>query len=75
MEMVGHEAIGQQTHGNPFTGFAKQLDEGGEVAVFVEDGAAIVAPVEDVVAKAALGSSCGAWHERPLSPLRKEKQA
>lgn len=63
VEMVGHQAIGEQTHGEAFSRLAQQFDEGGEVAVFLEDGASGVAAVEDVVAVAALASSWVAWHE------------
>ena len=34
----------------------------GEVGFFVEDGAAAIAPVEDVVAVAAQSIACAAWH-------------
>jgi cysteine synthase B len=41
---------------------AEELDEGGEVAVLVEDGAAAIAPVEGMVAVATQGSTGVARH-------------
>jgi len=60
--MIGHQAESEEAHGRAFAGLVQQANEGGEVAVFVEDGAATVAAIEDVVTVAALGGSCGAWH-------------
>jgi hypothetical protein len=51
--MVGHQARGEQTHGCPLPCLAQQLDEGGVIAVVVEDGAATIAAIEDMVAVAA----------------------
>src|SRR5438105_2037602 len=62
MKMVGHEAVSYNPYGRPLFRLAEQRDKGGEVAVFMKDGAAGIAAVEDVIAKAALASTCGAWH-------------
>ncbi len=50
VEVVGHEAVGEQSHGQPDRGFADGLEEGGEVLGLVEDLGSGVTPVEDVVA-------------------------
>ena len=75
MEVVGHQAIGEQAHAASFAGLAQELDEGGEVAVLVKDGAAAIAPVEDMVAIAAQGSACGAWHRGDYQDVAEQKQA
>ena len=62
MELVVHQAIGEETRGNPLAGVAQALDKGIEVAILLENGLAAVAPVEDRVAEAALGRACGAKH-------------
>ena len=62
MEVVGHEAIGQEADRDAFAGLAEQLEEGSEIAVLVEDGAARVPAVENVVAVTAQGSASIARH-------------
>jgi hypothetical protein len=62
VKMVGHQAIRQQPHVGVFTGLAQQLDEGGVIAILAKDRLAAVAPVEYMVAVAALGSACMSRH-------------
>jgi hypothetical protein len=62
VEMVGHQAIGEQTDGHALAGFPDEREEGGVIAVLAEDPLAAIAPVEDVVAIAADGGARGAWH-------------
>lgn len=42
---------------DPFSFIKDKLDESGEVGVFVEDGTAVVATVEDVAARGDKGSA------------------
>jgi hypothetical protein len=75
VKVVGHEAIAEQAHGDALAGFVQEIDEGMKIAIVMEDGAAAVTAIEDVVAIAALGSSCGPWHEvdyRKKQPNRQE---
>jgi hypothetical protein len=62
VEVIRQQAVGEEADRGALAGLAQQVDEGGEVAVLVEEGAAAVAPVEDVVTVAALGSAGVAWH-------------
>ena len=56
MEVIGHEAKSQQGHGDVFAGFAEQAEKGSVISVFVENGTAAIASVEDMVAVTTLGS-------------------
>jgi hypothetical protein len=62
--MIAHETKGQQAHGGVFGGLAEEFAEGGEIAVFVKDGALRVSSVEDMVTVTSLRSAPGAWHGR-----------
>src|SRR5271156_1889874 len=63
VEMVGHQAIPEQTHPRrSLPGLAQQLDKGGEIASLVKHGAAAVSSVEYVVTVAALGRTGGSRH-------------
>lgn len=75
VEMVGHQAIGEQAHGDAFASLTQQFDEGGVIAVFVEDGTAAIAPIEDMVTVAALGTSWVAWHRSDYRVLGTRRQA
>ena len=50
VEMVGHEAVAADAHGEAFAGEGHEIDEGLIVVVVVEDAGAAVAAVDDVVA-------------------------
>jgi hypothetical protein len=62
VKMVGHQAIGEQTHGSSFAGLAEQLEKGIEVPILVEHGAAAVASIEDMVTVATLRSTSSTRH-------------
>jgi hypothetical protein len=66
MEVVGQYAIGQHAHGDGLVGIAHGLEEGLEVAVFVKDLVAGVAPVEDMVANIANRGASRARHAQRL---------
>ena len=51
VEVVGHQAVGEDAHREAFAGQADQLDERRVIVVIVEDGGAGVSSVEDVVAE------------------------
>src|SRR5271155_2901941 len=71
--MVGHQAIADETHARrPLPGLAQQLDKGGVIAFLVKHSAAAVAPVEHVVAVAALGCAWAAWHTTDYRGLGRE---
>jgi hypothetical protein len=70
VEVVGHEAIGQDGHREFLLGLAKGLEEGLIVTILEEDLAVGVATVEDMVAAAADGGAGGAWHADSLARRR-----
>jgi len=55
--MVGHDAIGEQSHRLPLDGLAQHAEEGVVVAIVLEDGGTGVGPVQGVVDKAAFGGA------------------
>jgi hypothetical protein len=63
VEVVGHQAKAQHRQGNLDAGVGQGLEEGVVVPLLVEDLAAAVAPVEDVVTDAARRGSCCAWYK------------
>jgi hypothetical protein len=70
--VVVHQAIGDEA--NPrcaFARLAQELDEGGEIAIFMKNSAAAVARVKDVVAITALGRACATRHAMDYRLLRK----
>jgi hypothetical protein len=62
VEVIGHDAEGQDAHREPLAGSGQNGDEGFVVLVLVEDFGAVVAAVQDVVAVSANRGACGAWH-------------
>ena len=74
MKMVGHDAIGGDTHGDTFGCLADQAREGGEILVIVEDGRFGVSAIDDVIGDVGDGGACGARHAvtlaYPLSQLK-----
>ena len=64
MKVIGQQAKPEDRHGDLDPRMADGLKEGLVVAVFVEQRAAAVAPVHDVVADAADRSSRSTRHNR-----------
>jgi hypothetical protein len=63
VKVVGHEAIAQQSYGGEaLARFGQELDEGGVVGFFAEDGAAGIATIEDVEDESAGGDAGTAGH-------------
>ena len=52
MEMIPHDAIGDDTHGDPFRGFSHKGNECSEIAGLVKDRFAVVAAIDDVLNEA-----------------------
>ena len=59
VEMIGHQAIGQQPHGVPGHCFSQDLFECSEIAPVLKNGEPGVGPVERVINKSALGRRRG----------------
>jgi len=58
MPVIGHEAVGQQLRGiGPGQGLMEHALKGGVVAVFLEDGKAQHAAVEDVIGESGFGDA------------------
>ena len=74
VEVVGHEAVGQDGHGDLDAGVPDGLEERLVVPVLHEDLAAGVAAVEDVVAHPADRGSGRSWHGRYHSREGRECQ-
>jgi hypothetical protein len=62
MKVVGHEAVADAAHAGAGTGLPQEADEVMIVVGVVEDAAAFVASVEDVIAAASDSSSSGTRH-------------
>src|SRR5262249_193138 len=62
VEMVGHQAVGQQAHGDSGAGPTEERGEGGVVVVEVKNLGPSVTAVDGVVAIAAARSSGSPWH-------------
>jgi hypothetical protein len=52
VEMVGHQAIAEELEGVAAPGAVEGVEEGEVVAVVVEDGGAVVAPVQGMIDQA-----------------------
>ena len=50
MKMVWHQAVAEQTHGNPISSLLDQLEKRGIVTILVEDRIPTIATVQNVVA-------------------------
>src|SRR5256885_943334 len=74
VKMVGQQAPGQQAHRNAFACLVEQCAKGGEVAVFVKDGLASIASVEDMVTEPTLGSTESARHVTEDRGAAREEQ-
>jgi hypothetical protein len=66
MEVVWHEAVGQQACGDVVFGLPEASFKGGIVAFFVEDGGASDSAVEGVVDITAGGNARSSWHAPTL---------
>ena len=75
MKMIGHQAEAEQLDGKLGLGRGEQLEEGGIVAVLVEDGGAAVATIEDVVGVAGPVTAGDARHAGMLGGRRSRRQA
>jgi hypothetical protein len=62
VEMIGHQAVGQQLHGVPGHCFSQDPFECSEIALVLKDGEPGVGPVERVINKSALGSAQRSSH-------------
>ena len=62
MKMIWHEAIGKDSHRNPPTSKANQLDKTLVIAVLVKYRGLRVTPIDDVIADSAYRSSGRTWH-------------
>ena len=64
--MIGHEAVGQDAHGDTIGRGSQQREKGGIILGFVKDLGASIAPINDVGAKAPNRGPSGAWSDRYL---------
>jgi hypothetical protein len=65
VEVVGHQAGGQDAHRDWHGGLGDHVQEGVRVLGLVEDLGAGVTAVADMVGEAAPGGASGAWHGAP----------
>jgi hypothetical protein len=68
VEVIGHDTETDQPHREAGGRVRQEADESVVVVVGVEDFGAAIAAIERVVAEAARGSACSAWHR-----IREEK--
>jgi hypothetical protein len=61
LEVVGHQAVGQDAHRLPEVRLGEGADECLIVVVLVEDGGPVIAPVRDTIAVVG-GGACGSRH-------------
>jgi hypothetical protein len=62
MEVVGHEAVGQQSHVEAGDGLLQDPLERGIVVIIVEESRSRISPVEGMVDQAAFGGTSRSWH-------------
>ena len=67
VEMIGHQAIGQQPHGVPGQCFSQDPFECSEIAAVLKDGKPGVGTVKRVINKSALGSAQRSSHGIQIS--------
>src|SRR5277367_3551181 len=67
MEMIGHQAKCQQANIAALPGLGQEFDKSIKVALFAEDHTSIVTAIHDMVAVAARGVACSAWHAAMLA--------
>ncbi len=70
MEVVGHEAVGQQSHVEAGDGLLQDPLERGIVVIIVEDSRSRISPVQGMVDQAAFRGTSWFWHILPIR-LRK----
>ena len=69
VEMIGHQAVGQQPHGVPGHCFSQDRSNAAKSPVVLKDGEPGVGPVERVINKSALGSAQRSSHGTQISRL------
>jgi hypothetical protein len=62
MELVGHEAVGQQSHVEASDGLLQDPRERGIVDINVEDSQSRISPVQGMVYQAAFRGTSWSWH-------------
>jgi hypothetical protein len=67
VEVIGHDAECNEPHREAGGRFSEQAGESVVIIVGVKDLGAAIAAIERVVAEAARGSACSAWHEISLA--------
>ena len=70
VEVVGHEAVRQNTHREAVASQGEQIDEDRIVLVIQEDGGPSIPAIEDMVAMAGSRGAKGAWHESTVATGR-----
>lgn len=75
MEMIGHQAVANQTHRSFTACQFEQFDEGSVVGGFVKDLSASVAAIEDVIAIIGLRGSGSSWHDLENRLFRLSRQS
>lgn len=67
MEVIGHQAVAQETHGESLAGGFKQGDEGGVIRLLMKDLSPAVPAIKNVVAPSPQRRSCSSWHSRQFT--------
>ena len=70
VKVIGHQADGGDAQGLSFLEAARQSDEQIEIIGLEEDGAAIIAPIQDVVVEAGTDVSGTPWHAGTITASR-----
>jgi hypothetical protein len=68
VEVVRHQAVGQEPDGEAFAGLGQDCEESGVVLWMGENRGPAIATIEDVVAETAGGDSRRAWHANNIHP-------
>ena len=66
MKVIGHQAIGEQSHLNPLVRLLHQLQKSRIVAVFVEDLHPGITTTQNVVASISERDAWSSWHTRSV---------
>ncbi len=74
VEMVGHQAEGQQPHRDMLLRLVQELDEGLEITVLVKDGAPAIPTVKDMVTVSAQSNSKGSCHALDYDRCQSDRQ-
>jgi hypothetical protein len=62
MELVGHEAVGQQSHVEVGNSLLQDPRERGIVVIIVEDSQSRISPVQGMVDQATFRGTSWSWH-------------